>query len=167
MTWAMAYESPVGLLGLESDEAGLRALWFEGQRPMPTGRPGAGAPGALRAATRWLDVYFSGRDPGFAVPLALAGTNFRLAVWQILLTIPYGRTMTYGEIAKMMASRGGGRPCPQAVGGAVGHNPVNIIVPCHRVVGAGGRLVGYGGGLARKAELLKREGFQGLPGSLL
>ena len=103
-------------------------------------------------------MYFSGEVPEFTPPLALHGTPFRKAVWDILLTIPYGQTMTYGGIAALLAARHGmQRMSAQAVGGAVGHNPVAIIVPCHRVIDAGGSLTGYAAGLDRKRRLLQLE----------
>lgn len=112
---------------------------------------------------RWLDIYFSGRDPGFTPQLFLEGSSFRREVWDILLTIPYGRTMTYGQIAGIIAEqRGLDRMSAQAVGGAVGHNPVSLIVPCHRVVGADGSLTGYAGGIGRKAKLLTVEKAEGI-----
>ena len=107
---------------------------------------------------RWLDIYFSGREPGFSVPIHLEGTAFQTAVWRRLCAIPYGQTMTYGEIAGQMArEEGRAHLSAQAVGGAVGRNPVSILVPCHRVVGANGRLTGYAGGLERKQWLLELE----------
>ena len=110
-------------------------------------------------ARRWLDNYFGGNDPGPTPPLHLQGSPFRLAVWEILRQIPFGKTITYGEIAREIARRQGSKTVPaQAVGGAVGHNPVSIIVPCHRVVGANGNLTGYGGGIPKKIQLLRHEG---------
>ena len=108
---------------------------------------------------KWLDIYFRGGIPDFTPPLHLHGTPFRREVWDILRTIPYGRTVSYGDIARQLADRRGiPRMSSQAVGGAVGHNPVSLIVPCHRVIGTGGNLTGYGGGLWRKKELLLLEG---------
>lgn len=103
---------------------------------------------------RWLDIYFSGHEPDFTPPLHPVGSPFRQAVWQLLLEIPYGQTTTYGALAKRLNA---GRMSAQAVGGAVGHNPISIIVPCHRVVGANGSLTGYAGGLERKIKLLEIE----------
>lgn len=112
----------------------------------------------LTDTKRWLDTYFSGREPDFAPPLHLIGTTFQNEVWQILLTIAYGQTMTYGEIAARIAARRGlAHMSAQAVGGAVGHNAISIIVPCHRVVGSDGSLTGYAGGLERKIALLHLE----------
>lgn len=109
-------------------------------------------------AKRWLDIYFSGVEPNFQLPLHFVGTDFQKEVWKILNTIPYGKTMTYGEIADIMAkNRGLKRMSAQAVGGAVGRNEISIIVPCHRVVGSNGSLTGYAGGIDKKIELLKLE----------
>ena len=111
-----------------------------------------------RDARRWLDNYFGGNDPGPTPPLHLQGSPFRLAVWEILRQIPFGKTITYGEIAREIARRQGPKTVPaQAVGGAVGHNPVGIIVPCYRVVGSNGSLTGYAGGIERKVRLLALE----------
>ena len=157
------YDSPLGGITVLSDGTALTGLWFDGQRHFPD-MPAADCEEKSLAvfdeARRWLDVYFSGRPPGFTPPLNLnrKATPFRKAVWEILLTIPFGRTMTYGEIARILAARKGMKKMSaQAVGGAVGHNPVSLIVPCHRVIGAGGSLTGYGGGLERKQYLLSLE----------
>lgn len=108
---------------------------------------------------RWLDLYFSGREPGFTPALNPAGSAFRRAVWEILLKIPYGKTTTYGQIAReIAAARGLAKMSAQAVGGAVGHNEISIIIPCHRVVGTHGSLTGYAGGIDRKIKLLQLEG---------
>lgn len=109
-------------------------------------------------AACWLDIYFSGKAPGFTPPLLTKTTPFREAVWEILLTIPYGKTMTYGEIAGRIANEKGiSRMSAQAVGGAVGHNPISLIIPCHRVVGTKGSLTGYAGGIDKKVQLLTLE----------
>ena len=162
MEYSAPYDSPLGGITLTSDGAALTGLWFDGQThfagtldPVRNGKP---LP-VFDEAERWLDVYFSGKEPWFTPPLNLKGTPFRRTVWEILLTIPFGRTMTYGEIARILAARNGiRRMSAQAVGGAVGHNPVALIVPCHRVVGADGSLTGYAGGLERKRRLLALEG---------
>ena len=108
---------------------------------------------------RWLDLYFSGREPGFTPALNPAGSAFRRTVWEILLKIPYGKTTTYGQIAReITAARGLAKMSAQAVGGAVGHNEISIIIPCHRVIGAHGNLTGYAGGIDRKIKLLQLEG---------
>ena len=155
------YQSPLGPILLAADDEGLTGLWFEGQKYFARGLdrdPQARDLPLFGAANRWLDIYFSGREPDFEVPLHLMGTPFQKEVWQILRTIPYGQTMTYGEIgARLAAERGIDRMSAQAVGGAVGHNRISIIVPCHRVVGTGGSLTGYAGGIERKTKLLTLE----------
>ena len=161
MTYTKHYMSPVGVILLAADDAGLTGLWFEGSKYFAAGLPKAhieqDTP-VLLETIQWLDVYFSGKEPDFTPPLHLIGSDFRQAVWNILLSIPYGRTMTYGQIAKQLAkSTGIDKMSAQAVGGAVGHNPISIIVPCHRVVGTNGSLTGYAGGLDKKIALLKLE----------
>lgn len=155
------YESPLGGITLGSDGKALTGLWFDVQDRFAVPLPSQAELKTLlvfEEACRWLDTYFSGRDPGFTPELALRGTPFRRAVWEILLTIPFGRTMSYGEIAVLIArQKGFARMSAQAVGGAVGHNPVSIIVPCHRVIGTDGSLTGYAGGLDKKARLLSLE----------
>lgn len=162
MTYACKYESPMGTIRLTSDGVALTGLWLEGQR-------GAELAMALeeqqlpvfQETKDWLDRYFQGTDPGAIPAIAMEGTPFRKLVWQLLLTIPYGQTMTYGEIAaQVVALQGKKRMSAQAVGGAVGHNPISILVPCHRVVGANGNLTGYGGGLDKKVQLLALEGVE-------
>lgn len=114
----------------------------------------------LEDTKKWLDLYFSGEEPNFTPKLKLEGTEFRREVWKILLEIPYGETLSYKGIAeKLIASGKYERMSSQAVGGAVGHNPISIIIPCHRVVGTSGSLTGYAGGLARKVKLLELEGI--------
>lgn len=157
---AQYYDSPLGRILLAADEQGLTGLWFEGQRYFPAGLApiqGEGTPAALDDARRWLDIYFQGRAPDFTPALHLQGTAFRLAVWRQLLSVPYGTTVTYGALARQL-----GLPTAssRAVGGAVGHNPVSLMVPCHRVIGADGSLTGYAGGTDRKRYLLQAE----LPG---
>lgn len=155
------YESPLGGITLGSDGKALTGLWFDGQEHYAVTLQSQAEHRRLPVfdeTCRWLDIYFSGRAPDFTPELVLHGTPFRKAVWDILLTIPFGKTMSYGEIAERFAhQRGISRMSAQAVGGAVGHNPVSIIVPCHRVVGADGSLTGYAGGLERKARLLEIE----------
>jgi len=151
------YTSPIGELTLVSDGEALIGLMFGGREEFSA----LGSKGALpifAETCRWLDTYFGGGVPDFTPALKLNATPFRVAVYDILLTIPYGQTMTYGEIANILAKqRGIQRMSAQAVGGAVGHNPIPIIVPCHRVIGADGSLTGYAGGLDKKTELLKLE----------
>ena len=161
MDYVHHYKSPLGGITLASDGTSLIGLWFDDQRffaaslspdqeekPLPV----------FEQTVRWLDLYFSGRDPGFTPPVSIRATEFRQSVCKIMLTIPYGRTMTYGKIAEIIAQQKGvPRMSAQAVGGAVGHNPVSLIVPCHRVIGANSALVGYGSGLDRKSALLSLE----------
>ena len=161
MTYTKRYMSPVGEILLAADDAGLTGLWFEGSKYFAAELPKAhieqDTP-VLLETIQWLDVYFTGKEPDFTPPLHLIGSDFRQAVWNILLSIPYGRTMTYGQIAKQLAKNTWiDKMSAQAVGGAVGHNPISIIVPCHRVVGTNGSLTGYAGGLDKKIALLKLE----------
>lgn len=154
------YPSPLGGILLAADEAGLVGLWFEGQKYFANTLPAehcAQTTPILAEASRWLDLYFAGRVPDFTPPLHPSGTSFQQSVWKTLLTIPHGQTTTYGDIARQLAARQGGRVSAQAVGGAVGHNKVSIIIPCHRVVGASGSLTGYAGGIDKKIKLLELE----------
>ena len=161
MIYTSEYTTPLGGILLAADEVGLRGLWFDGQkyfaRDLPDERTEKETP-ALSEAKRWLDHYFGGQEPDFLPPLHPVGTPFRQAVWEILLRIPYGKTVTYGEISKQLAEKMGlERMSAQAVGGAVGHNEISIIIPCHRVVGSNGSLTGYAGGINRKIKLLELE----------
>ena len=161
MIYTCHYDSPLGGILLAADETGLTGLWFDGQkyfaRDLPAEHAERETP-VLTATKRWLDIYFSGREPDFLPPLHPVGSAFRLAVWNILLQIPYGQTTTYGEIARQLAEKKGlARMSAQAIGGAVGHNEISIIIPCHRVVGTSGSLTGYAGGIDRKVQLLKLE----------
>lgn len=163
MIYTISYKSPVGELLLAEQDGSLIGLWNKGQKyylgsvketfeekdtPM------------LQKTKAWLDRYFAGEKPEITeLALNPAGTDFQQQVWQILRDIPYGTTVTYGDIAKQMANRLGRQTMSsQAVGGAVGHNPISIIVPCHRVVGKSGSLTGYAGGMAAKISLLTHEG---------
>lgn len=161
MDYLWHYDSPLGGMTMASDGHALVGLWFDRQRYFGAGSDTIMEPGRLpvfKDTCRWLDVYFAGGVPDFVPSLALHGTPFRKAVWDVLLTIPYGKTMTYGEIAALIAGqRGQQRLSAQAVGGAVGHNPVALIVPCHRVIGADGSLTGYAAGLDKKRFLLQLE----------
>lgn len=161
MQYTTFYESPIGRMLLAADDAGLTGLWFEGQKYFARclGRETEEKEMPVFAeAKRWLDIYFSGKEPDFTPPLHFIGTDFQKEVWDILCTIPYGQTMTYGAIADQIAKkRGLSRMSAQAVGGAVGHNNLSIIVPCHRVVGSDGSLTGYAGGIERKTFLLNLE----------
>ena len=161
MTYVQHYDSPLGGILLAADESGITGLWFDGQkyfaRDLPAERVEQNTP-ALAEAKRWLDIYFTGREPDFTPPLHPIGSGFRQAVWNILLQIPYGQTTTYGEIARQLAAKQGlARMSAQAIGGAVGHNEISIIIPCHRVVGTNGSLTGYAGGIDRKVKLLELE----------
>ena len=162
MEYISHYQSPMGRILLAADDAGLTGLWFEGQKYFAS-RLGStyekrDIP-VLAEAKRWLAVYFSGRKPDFSVPLHLTGTDFQNAVWELLCTIPYGQTSTYGEIAERLAvKRGVPHMSARAVGGAVGRNAISIMIPCHRVVGRSGSLTGYAGGIDRKVQLLLLEG---------
>ena len=162
MQYISHYHSPLGDILLAADSAGLTGLWFEGQKYFALYLDKEHEEKELpvfEEAKRWLDIYFSGKNPDFQVPLHFTGTDFQNEVWEILYAIPYGQTTTYGEIAAQLAKkRGLPRMSAQAVGGAVGHNEISIIVPCHRVVGASGRLKGYAGGIEKKIELLRLEG---------
>lgn len=161
MIYTSKYASPLGGILLAADEVGLRGLWFDGQkyfaRDLPDERTERETP-VLSEVKRWLDLYFGGQEPDSLPPLHPVGTPFRQAVWEILLRIPYGKTVTYGEISKQLAEKMGlERMSAQAVGGAVGHNEISIIIPCHRVVGSNGSLTGYAGGIDRKIKLLELE----------
>ena len=161
MTFIQHYNSPLGGILLAADEIGLTGLWFNGQkyfaRSLPAGYIEQNTP-ALSEAKRWLEVYFTGKKPDFMPPLHIVGSAFRRAVWEILLQIPYGKTTTYGEIARQLAKKQKlPRMSAQAVGGAVGHNEISIIIPCHRVVGTNGSLTGYAGGIDKKIKLLELE----------
>ena len=161
MTFTRHYDSPLGGILLAADEAGLTGLWFDGEKyfadSLPAGHAERETP-VLTETKRWLDRYFSGSEPDFTPPLHPVGSAFRQSVWELLLQIPYGRTTTYGEIARLLAEkRGLARMSAQAVGGAVGRNEISIIIPCHRVVGANGSLTGYAGGIGKKVKLLELE----------
>ena len=161
MLFLTHYASPLGPILLAADETGLTGLWFEGQKYFPSflgvDYQEKETP-VLTETARWLDVYFSGRTPDHLPPLRYDSTPFRRQVCEIMLTIPYGSTMTYGQIAAEVAKRQGlANMSAQAVGGAVGHNPISLMIPCHRVVGTNGSLTGYAGGIARKVKLLELE----------
>lgn len=184
MIYTMQYESPLGGIVVSCDDDAITGLWFEGQKyfgstlPAESPAPGSATPTPapeatptqapatpqslhplLAEATRWLGIYFSGRQPDFTPPLRLPSTPFRALVSEIMLAIPYGTTTTYAAIAAEVARRQGrSSSAAQAVGGAVGHNPISLIIPCHRVVGWNGSLTGYAGGLRRKVALLTLEG---------
>ena len=166
MYYFTTYPSPVGILTLACDGEHLVGLWIEGQKyhgstiseemTEKDGMP------VFDAAKKWLDRYFAGEKPAISeLPLAPIGSEFRQEVWRILCEIPYGQIITYGDIAKKMAAKMHKKSMSsQAVGGAVGHNPISIIIPCHRVVGSNGSLTGYAGGIDTKIKLLELEGVK-------
>ena len=161
MVYTCKYKSSIGDILLATDEIGLIGLWFEGQKYFANTLPDEHIPQETEILTetiKWLDMYFSGEEPNFTPPLHPSGSSFRQAVWQILLQIPYRQTISYGEIARKMAElKGTSHMSAQAVGGAVGHNEISIIIPCHRVVGTNGSLTGYAGGIDKKISLLELE----------
>ena len=161
MTYTQHYDSPLGGILLAADDVGLTGLWFDWQKYFARGLFNERIEqetSVLAEAKRWLDIYFTGKAPDFTPPLHPIGSAFRWSVWEILLQIPYGQTTTYGEIARQLAKKQGlDRMSAQAVGGAVGHNEISIIIPCHRVVGADGSLTGYAGGIGKKEKLLELE----------
>lgn len=161
MQYISHYQSPIGNIFLAADTIGLIGLWFEGQkyfaRCLDKEHKETEIP-LFKEVKHWLDIYFSGVNPNFSVPLHFIGTEFQKDVWKILCSIPYGQTITYGEIAKQIAMKKGIKTMSaQAVGRAVGHNPISLIVPCHRVIGTNGSLTGYAGGIEKKYQLLQLE----------
>ena len=157
------YKSPVGKITIASDGKNLIGLWMEGQTHFETKHKERFVQNdelkIFDIIKNWLDRYFAGSNPSINnLPIKLVGTDFEVAVWKLLCKIPYGTTTTYGDIAKQMAKYlGKEKMSAQAVGGAVGRNPISIIVPCHRVIGSNGKLVGYVGGLNLKQKLLNIE----------
>lgn len=160
--YQLCYTSPLGQIILVSDATRLLGAWFEGQRyfmrhlpSTPRVRPNLSV---LRQAKAWLDQYFAGQIPTTQLELCPHGTTFQQTIWQLLRQIPYGQTVTYGELARQAAVlQGRPKMSAQAVGGAVGRNPLSLFIPCHRVLGNNGKLVGYAGGLERKRWLLQYE----------
>ncbi len=162
MEYICRYDSPMGRITMFTDGENLTGLQFDSQLDPETG--------SLKECQyteipifdetkKWLDSYFAGKEPGFIPPLKVDGTPFRQRVWDMLLAIPYGKTVTYGQIAKQMSEEKGiEKMSAQAVGSAVGHNPISIMIPCHRVIGANKTIGGYTGGIDIKVELLKLEG---------
>ena len=166
MYYGSEYVSPIGKMILVSDEESLVGAWFEGQKYFGYGIKEKWSPGnkvsVLQETEEWLDAYFAGNKPERPrLMLAPIGGDFRQEIWKILCGIPYGETITYGEIARQMARKMGRKTMSaQAVGGAVGHNPISILIPCHRVLGADGSLTGYAGGIEKKEWLLRHEGVK-------
>ena len=163
MIYKTEYLSPAGRIVITSDGKTITSLCFDEKSTAAALKKQNSAnvenTGIFDTCKKWLDIYFTGKDPDFTPPVNATGTPFQKAVWDILLTIPFGQTMTYGEIAEILAMMQGKKKISaQAVGGAVGHNPVAVIIPCHRVVGVGNTLTGYAGGLDKKIKLLSNEG---------
>lgn len=157
MDYITHYQSLLGGITLASDGEALVGLWFDGQNFFadtldPRHEECSDLP-VFEEARRWLDIYFSGKAPDFIPVLNMRASGFRRRVWETLLTIPFGHTMTYGDIAKRMGCKSA-----QAVGGAVSHNSISLIIPCHRVLGSKGSLTGYAGGLDKKMGLMRLEG---------
>ena len=161
MIYTQQFRSPLGIITLASNENALLGLWFEGQKYFGdtlSKNHTQGQTQVLADTQTWLEIYFSGEIPPFTPALSLQTTPFRQSVWEILLTIPYGKVMTYKEIAeKLAAQRGIAKMSAQAVGGAVSHNSISLIIPCHRVIGSDKSLIDYAGGLERKEWLLELE----------
>lgn len=161
-TYIQFYDSPLGELAMRSDGSALIGLGIASQQAavatLAGSRPQEKSLPTFQETARWLETYFRGHAPSFTPTLKLSGSDFQKRVCEIMLTIPFGETATYGEIAAQIArERGIPRMSAQAVGGAVGANPILLVVPCHRVIGAGGNLTGYGAGMERKIQLLKLE----------
>ena len=160
MVHYLQYDSPLGRMVLKS-EAGCLTGVHMGAVPGPDWVYAPEDPVLVHTA-QWLDAYFAGLQPELPAPLCPRGTEFQQQVWQRLLQIPYGQVVTYGDLAREFAHRTGRPMSAQVVGGAVGRNPIGILIPCHRVVGAKGQLTGYAGGLDNKAWLLRHEGWKGM-----
>ena len=163
MDYSIQYQTPIGQVTLASNTHALTGLWFSGQKydnskycyPLPS----VDADPVLRAAVQWLDAYWQKRMPSPSdIPIAFHGSDFRIKIWQLLLQIPYGSCITYGELAQQYCvETGSPAMSAQAVGSAVGRNPISIIIPCHRVIGSKGSMTGYAGGIDRKIALLSHE----------
>jgi methylated-DNA-[protein]-cysteine S-methyltransferase len=169
MEYLHTIKSPVGLLTVTSDGQNLCGLWIEGQkyfaRTLGNDVLEQNLP-VFEQVRRWLDSYFSGREPDFMPPLAPKGTPFQQLIWRRLCEIPYGKTRTYGELAARPGIKNKSTS-PRAAGGAVGRNPISILIPCHRVIGKDGGLVGYAGGINVKLKLLQLEGIDIKEGNIL
>lgn len=158
MVYYTEYDSPVGRLLLTAEGGFLTGLWMD--QPAPEGAVLGENVEVLMKTRDWLHRYFRGEDPETDIPMAPKGTDFQKKVWAILLGIGRGQTRTYGDIAREIAGQDRGRMSAQAVGQAVGRNPISILIPCHRCVGTKGQMTGYAGGLDEKIWLLRHEGFQ-------
>ncbi len=161
MQYIGKYFSPLGEITIAADEIGLTGLWFVGQKYYACCLDKEviqKETSIIKDTKKWLDIYFQNQEPNFHVSLHVEGTDFQKEVWDILLSIPYGNTITYSQIANIIAkNRNIPKMSAQAVGGAVGHNPISIIIPCHRVIGSSGNLTGYAGGIEKKKYLLTSE----------
>lgn len=161
MRYVTEYDSPLGRILLTANEKALTGLYFQTGKYLPNLTDDGFARksnSVTELAKKWLHAYFSGKEPDFTVPVYYKDTPFRMAVWNILSEIPYGQTMTYKEIAEILAKNSKtGKMSARAVGAAVGRNPVSIIIPCHRVIGSDNSLTGYAGGIDKKIQLLKLE----------
>ena len=161
MDYLHHYDSPLGAITVASDGASVTGLWFDGQKyygsTLGPAREEKDLP-IFAQTDKWLDLYFRGKEPDFTPPVYVHTTVFRGSVFEVLLTIPYGKTMTYGQIAQLVSKEKRiALRSARAVGGAVAHNPISLLIPCHRVVGADGSLTGYAGGIERKIKLLELE----------
>lgn len=162
MTCIFKYESPLGKITVSGEDEKITGLWFEGQKYFGSTLPEKYEEKPLpvfEEAKKWLDIYFSGKAPDFTPPVKISGTDFKAAVLNELMSIPFGQTVTYKELAEAVAKKTGRRTSARAVGAAVGRNPVSLIIPCHRVIGSDGSLTGYAGGIERKRFLLDMEGM--------
>lgn len=161
MDYLDRFDSPLGEIMVASDGEAIIGLWLDGQQhfaaSLGEAEPRCDLP-VLQQARAWLAHYFEGSDPGMLPPTRPRGTAFRQMVWNQLATIPYGRLVTYGELGRRIEKETGRRTSARAIGGAVGHNPISIMLPCHRVIGSNGSLTGYAGGVDKKIALLKLEG---------
>ncbi len=159
MQFYSRYESPFGEITIAADEEGIIGLWFKDQKYFGRGLSKDAIEqetDVILEAKKWLDTYFAGKKPDFMPKLHMVGTDFQLAVWKALQTIPYGSTISYGELAKQIKTRKG-TASPRAVSGAVGHNSILLLIPCHRVIGKNGEMTGYAAGVERKIKLLELE----------
>lgn len=161
MFYIAKYKSPIGNITLASNGNELIGLWFDGQKFYADNLTNEFIEKNLEVfdqTKKWLDIYFSGENPSFTPPLSFFGiSSFRKRVWEIMLEVPFGKTITYGDIAKRISIETGKKVSAQAVGGAVSHNSISLIIPCHRVVGKKGKLTGYAAGIDKKIKLLKLE----------
>ena len=157
------YHAPIGKLTIASTDVGICGIWIEGQKHFPAVLPMCispeEGPQPLFLVCRWLDAYFAGEEPDISsIPIDPHGSDFQILVWKHLCSIPYGCTATYGQLADTIAQELGiTKMSAQAIGGAVGRNPISILIPCHRVIGVRGQLTGYAGGLSNKHWLLQHE----------